>query len=181
MELAGFVPYYLLKMQHSQARNAFVWAFTLRVCQGSAEVPASLKQVLYCRCGYGCTVVSPPRPHAYARGRWGQEGFAPAVANGGAGYRLKRSCVLSVMMFPLAASSFVCFVYYCTMIGRGEERALFRCSCSWPCHHFSCGEGKPPRSLSHANLITFSPVALCSPKNDETRSLKSAVSCPLTP
>lgn len=49
MELAGFVPYYLLKMRHSQARNAFVWAFTLRLCQGSEEVPASLKQVRYIR------------------------------------------------------------------------------------------------------------------------------------
>lgn len=51
MELAGFVPYYLLKMRHSQARNAFVWAFTLRLCQGSEEVPAKLKQV----CLYGGT------------------------------------------------------------------------------------------------------------------------------
>ncbi|CAN0161166.1 unnamed protein product [Scytosiphon promiscuus] len=46
MALAGFVPYYLRKMQHSQARNAFVWAFTLHICQGSEEVPAHIKQLM---------------------------------------------------------------------------------------------------------------------------------------
>eukprot|EP00903_Cladosiphon_okamuranus_P005778 g5726.t1 len=59
MELAGFVPYYLLKMKHSQARNAFVWAFTLRVCQGSEEVPASLKQLMsyICATNAGNTIL----------------------------------------------------------------------------------------------------------------------------
>ena len=45
LECAGFVPYYLVRMLHSNARAAFVWAFTLRLCQGSEEVPVALKQV----------------------------------------------------------------------------------------------------------------------------------------
>eukprot|EP00752_Nemacystus_decipiens_P018246 g16374.t1 len=59
MELAGFVPYYLRKMKHSQARNAFVWAFTLRLCQGSEEVPASLKQLMcyICASNAGNTIL----------------------------------------------------------------------------------------------------------------------------
>lgn len=45
MEVAGFVPYYLLRMQHSNAKSAFVWAFLLRLNEGSSEVPVALKQV----------------------------------------------------------------------------------------------------------------------------------------
>ncbi|CBJ25934.1 probable fusion protein [Ectocarpus siliculosus] len=59
MELAGFVPYYLVQMKHSQARNAFVWAFTLRLCQGSEEVPAQLKQLMcyICATNAGNTIL----------------------------------------------------------------------------------------------------------------------------
>lgn len=45
-DCAGFVPYYLVRMLHSNARSAFVWAFTLRLCEGSEEVPVSLKQLM---------------------------------------------------------------------------------------------------------------------------------------
>lgn len=45
MQVAGFVPYYLLRVQHSNAKNAFTWAFLLRLNEGSAEVPLSLKHV----------------------------------------------------------------------------------------------------------------------------------------
>lgn len=63
MEKAGFVPYYLVKPVHSNAKNAMIWAFLLTLLEGTDEVPASLKQV-----------------GVYARGWWGQEG-----GGGGAG------------------------------------------------------------------------------------------------
>lgn len=44
-EMAGFVPYYLMKMIHSNAKSAFAWAFLLRFFQGTDEVPAVRKQV----------------------------------------------------------------------------------------------------------------------------------------
>lgn len=44
-EAAGFVPYYLKKVQHGNARSAMAWAFLLRLLEGTEEVPATLKQV----------------------------------------------------------------------------------------------------------------------------------------
>lgn len=41
----GFVPYYVRKMQHQTAKKALSFGFLLRLCQGSEEVPAHLKQV----------------------------------------------------------------------------------------------------------------------------------------
>ncbi|CAB1103822.1 unnamed protein product [Ectocarpus sp. CCAP 1310/34] len=48
-ERAGFAPYYLVgeeKSKMANARNALVWAFTRRLCQGSEEVPAATKQTM---------------------------------------------------------------------------------------------------------------------------------------
>lgn len=42
---AGFVPFFVRKMEHPAAKKAFAFAFILRMNQGSEEVPAALKQV----------------------------------------------------------------------------------------------------------------------------------------
>ncbi|CAM9837574.1 unnamed protein product, partial [Sphacelaria rigidula] len=44
-EVAGFVPYYVTKPIHGNARMALSWAFLLRLNEGSEEVPPQLKQV----------------------------------------------------------------------------------------------------------------------------------------
>lgn len=56
---AGFVPFYIRKMEHPAARKAFAFAFILRMNQGSEEVPAALKQVYDCRCPIvvGCNCI----------------------------------------------------------------------------------------------------------------------------
>lgn len=42
---AGFVPYFIVKMQHPAAKKAFAFGFILRMNKGSDEVPVDLKQV----------------------------------------------------------------------------------------------------------------------------------------
>ena len=44
---AGFVPYFIRKMQHPAAKKAFAFGFLLRINQGSDEVSVTLKQVLF--------------------------------------------------------------------------------------------------------------------------------------
>lgn len=48
LDVAGFAPYYMSgagSPRRANARSAFVWAFTLRLCRGSEEVPARVKHV----------------------------------------------------------------------------------------------------------------------------------------
>eukprot|EP00904_Undaria_pinnatifida_P006693 jgi/Undpi1/3153/HiC_scaffold_15.g06527.m1 len=47
---AGFVPYFIRKMQHSAAKRAFAFGFLLRINQGSEEVPVTLKQLMIYQC-----------------------------------------------------------------------------------------------------------------------------------
>lgn len=44
-KVAGFAPYYCIDVLHSNARSSFVWAFLLRLNEGSDEVPVCLKHV----------------------------------------------------------------------------------------------------------------------------------------
>lgn len=44
-KVAGFAPYYCIDVLHSNARSSFVWAFLLRLNEGSDEVSVALKQV----------------------------------------------------------------------------------------------------------------------------------------
>ncbi|CAM9460800.1 unnamed protein product [Pylaiella littoralis] len=53
LDVAGFAPYYMSgagSPRRANARSAFVWAFTLRLCRGSEEVPARVKHMM----GYIC-------------------------------------------------------------------------------------------------------------------------------
>lgn len=42
---AGFVPFYIRRMQHAASKKAFAFGFLLRINQGSDEVSVTLKQV----------------------------------------------------------------------------------------------------------------------------------------
>ena len=59
-KVAGFAPYYCLDVLHSNARASYVWAFLLRLNEGSDEVPVGLKQVRFCWRDEACTIAAAP-------------------------------------------------------------------------------------------------------------------------